>query len=700
MTQSVTLTAAIDDTIEGCAVPSAIADRLGVAEDDVVALRYGIDREVVASVRPADDLAGGTVRLAPSVADRLDVDGGERIAVAAVDLADADSVTVAPIPRLSVRGGEALLREAMGDTPVTEGETVSVSLFDGSLDVPFRVLSTEPPGPVVVGSETEIGIDPGPAPVGTAAHATPIPDSAVGGYDEVAAELVSALDTLFQASDDATDATARRVGLLLSGPHGVGKTHLLRYAAWATDATINRVNPQRLLSAGASAADEYLHSVATTAQASGRGIVHVDAFDTVVEEAGADTVAAIRSWLDRLRTVVDTAVVAEVTDPSEIPSDLRQGARLSKCIEVSEPGRADRRAVLSTLAAGTPTRSSIEIESVSRRAFGYVAADLVSLWLTTVESAIERSDGDRVAVSEADLERGLAETEPSGLDGTTVDVPTTTFDDIGGLEEPKRELTRAIEWPLVAPELFEDLNIEPPAGVLLYGPPGTGKTLLARAVASSSEANFVAVNGPELMNRYVGESERAVRRVFERARSNSPSVLFFDEVDAIGATRTQDSDSPATERVVSQLLTELDGVEGREGITVLGATNRPRRLDDALLRPGRFDRVVSVPLPDHAARAEIFRIHLADKNTAPFDSDGLAERTDGYTGSDIAAVVREAGLAAIESRLADASDPPATGDGHPAIRIEAEHLRHGLDAVSPSLSAEARSRYESFDRFE
>jgi transitional endoplasmic reticulum ATPase len=699
MTRSVSLTATIDDTIEGSAVPSAIADRLGVAEGDVIALRYGIDREVVVPVRPAADMAGETVRLSPSVAERLDVDGGERIAVAAVDLAAADSVTVAPIPRLSIRGGQVLLREAMGDTPVTEGDTVSVSLFDGSLDVPFRVVSTAPPGPVVVGSEAEIAIDPGPAPVGTAAHTTPIPDSAVGGYDDVAAELVTALDTLFRASDDATDATDRRVGLVVSGPHGVGKTHLLRYAAWAVDATINRVHSQRLLSAGAAAADEYLHSVATTAQASGRGIVHIDAFDTIVDEAGADTLAAIRAWLDRLRTVVDTAVVAEVTDPSEIPSDLRQGARLSKSIDVPEPGRADRRAILSTLAAATPTGSFIDIESVSRRAFGYVAGDLLSLWVTAVESAIERADGDRVTVSKADLEHGLAATEPSGLGGTTVDVPATTFDDIGGLAEPKRELTRAVEWPLVAPELFEELDIEPPAGVLLYGPPGTGKTLLARAVASSSEANFVAVNGPELMNRYVGESERAVRRVFERARSNSPSVLFFDEVDAIGATRTTDGDSPATERVVSQLLTELDGVEGRGGVTVVGATNRPRRLDDALLRPGRFDRVVSVPLPDRDARVEIFRIHLAEKNTAPFDAEALAERTDGYTGSDIAAVVREAGLAAIESRLADTSGPSA-GDDRPAIRIEAKHLRHALDAVGPSLSAEARRRYESFDRFE
>jgi transitional endoplasmic reticulum ATPase len=694
MTSALTLTVSADEGRTESALPASTANRLGLADGGAVTLRHGADRVVTATVAVDDTVADGRIVVPTEVAGRLGVDGGEMVSVAAVDLSVADSVTVAPVPRLSVRGGQSLLDEAVGDDPVAEGDTVSVSLFDGSLDIPFRVLSAEPDGPVTVGSETEVRIEDGPAPLTTSTLVTPVPASSVGGYEETCSTVEEALATLFE-SDHRVAGTGPRAGMILSGPEGVGKTYLLRYGAWETNATINSVPPQRLLSANASSVTDSLRSVTTTAQGSGKGIIHLDAFDTVVEEADAATLSAVRGWIDRLREIEDAVVVAEVTDPEAVRSDLRQGRRLSKSVTVPEPGRDDRAAILSTLAAGASVDVAGDVSAVGRRAYGYVAGDLVALWLTAVESSVERTGTDRRVVSESDLERGLERTQPSGLDGTTVDVPKTTFDDIGGLEEAKQEVTRAVQWPLTAPELFAELDIEPPAGVLLYGPPGTGKTLLARAVASTSDANFVAVNGPELMNRYVGESERAVRRVFEQARSNSPSVLFFDEIDGIGATRTEDDNSPATERVVSQLLTELDGVERRGGVTVLGATNRPGRLDEALLRPGRFDRVVSVPMPDREARTEIFRIHLPDRAATAFDIDALAQRTEGYTGSDIAAVVREAGLLAIESRV---DDDAATGVEGSRVRIEPAHLRQALDTVDPSLSADARERYESFDR--
>ncbi|QPV63059.1 AAA family ATPase [Halosimplex litoreum] len=694
MTKSLALTVRVEDARTESALSASTADRLGLADGDAVTLRYGTDREATATVEAAADIADDQVVVPTDLATRLGVDGGETVTVAPVDLSAADGVTVAPVPRLSVRGGQTLLVEAIGDEPVAEGDTVTVSMFDGSLDVPFRVLSTEPSGPVTVGATTDIRIEDGPAPLTGSTLVTPLPASAVGGYEETASAVEESLATLFE-SGRRVAGTGPRAGMLLTGPEGVGKTHLLQYGAWATDATINHVAPQRLLSASASSVTDSLRSAATSAQGSEKGIIHLDAFDTVVKEADAATLSAVRRWLDRLREATDVVVVAEATDSSAVRSDLRQGGRLSKSVTVPEPGRDDRAAILSTLAAGASVEVAGDISSVGRRAFGYVAGDLVALWLTAVESAVERAIGDRQVVSESDVARSLEETEPVGLDGSTVDVPTTTFDDIGGLEEAKRELTRAVQWPLTAPELFAELDIEPPAGVLLYGPPGTGKTLLARAVASMSDANFAVVNGPELMNRYVGESERAVRRVFERAQSNSPSVLFFDEIDGIGATRTGDDNSPATERVVSQLLTELDGVERRGGVTVLGATNRPGRLDKALLRPGRFDRVVSVPMPNRQARAEIFGIHLADQAATTFDLDALAERTTGYTGSDIAAVVREAGLLAIESRVDDEGAATRVEDSR--VRIEPGHLRQALDTVGPSLSPEAREGYESFD---
>lgn len=700
MTGSVDLPVEISETDGESVLPSAVGDRLGLGDGDAVALQFGVDREVVTAVR-TDSEGAERVVIPPAVADRLGVDSGQTVRVAVADSGVADSVRLAPVPRLSVRGGETLLREAIGDRPVTTGETVDVSLFDGSLEVPFQVLSAEPAGPVSVAQRTEIRVEDGPAPVGRDAVTTPVPASAVGGYGEAADSLERALTAVLAGDDDTTGAGARRAGILLAGPHGVGKTHLLRYAVGSTGASLHRASPQRLLSADGEAATEYLRSVATAARGSERGVVHLDGLDAVAEEVPAATTAAVREWVDRVRTATGIAVVAEVSDPEAVPTDLRQGARLSRTLTVPEPDRSDRAAILSTLAAGTSGTSHADVSAVGRQAFGYVAADLVSLWLTAVELAVERSDAERPSVSAEELERALELTEPSGLDSATTEVPETTFDDVGGLEGPKRELTRAVEWPLQNPELFAALSIEPPSGVLLYGPPGTGKTMLARAVASTSNANFTAVNGPELMDRYVGESERAVRRVFERARSNAPTVLFFDEIDALGSARTERDGSGAANRVVSQLLTELDGIERRGRVTVLGATNEPRRLDDALLRPGRFDRVVGVPMPDAAARAEIFRIHLRGRTASGFDVDvrELAERTDGYTGSDIAAVVREAGLFAIETRVTRAEGHDRAGDDE-ELRIGRQHLKRALESVGPSLSSEARARYESFERFD
>ena len=698
---TIDLTVEIRESDDATVLPVSAADVIGLDDGGVVRLEYGVGNGIVTTPKLDDSIGKDRVLISSELSGRLGVEGGETVAVETVSPDTASRIRLAPVPRLSIQGGAQLLRDAIGDAPLTDGETVSVSFFDGSLNIPFRVLSTDPSGPVFITTETDVRIEDGPAPVGTSGATTPVPESAVGGYEDTAEKIKKSLVGAFGNEGRTGEIAPRRVGMLLAGPHGVGKTHLLRYAAWATNASIHRVLPQRLLSSSGETAADHLRSVATTARGSGRGVIHLDAFDTVLDEANAATVAAIREWLDRMKTVGEVTVVAEVTDPSAVPVDLRQGTRLSKTVTVPEPGRSDRGAILSTLASNMSVGASVDVAEIGSRAFGYVPGDLVSLWLTAAELAAERTDAEQPAISEADLEEALELTEPSGFDQSTTDIPTTTFDDIGGLDEAKRELIRAVKWPLTNPELFEAIDIEPPGGILLYGPPGTGKTMLARAVSSMSNANFTAINGPEMMNRYVGESERAVRRVFEQARANAPAVLFFDEIDAIGVTRAEDNNSPATDRVVSQLLTELDGVERRGGVTVVGATNRPGRLDDALLRPGRFDRLVSVPMPDAAARAEIFRIHLRERVTGNYDIDvhALAEQTEGYTGSDIAAIVREAGLLAIESRIRERSQG-RTAAADPTVRIRERDLKRALETVDPSLSPETRTRYDSLDQFE
>jgi transitional endoplasmic reticulum ATPase len=286
-------------------------------------------------------------------------------------------------------------------------------------------------------------------------------------------------------------------------------------------------------------------------------------------------------------------------------------------------------------------------------------------------------DGDAPVVRARDVEAALDAVGPTTLRDVTIERPSTTYRDIGGLDDAKREVIRAIEWPLRHPELFERLSADPPTGALLYGPPGTGKTMLAKAVANSTDANFLAVDGPELMDRYVGESERAVREMFERARRTAPSVVFLDELDALAPAR-RETDTGA-ERVVSQLLTELDGVSDRGEAVVLAATNRRDGVDPAPLRPGRIERQVAVPLPDEAARASILSVHLDDVPTRGVDLDALAAETEGYTGSDLAGVVREAALLAMEGHL------EAERDSLDALAVEGTHLQRALERIRPSV---------------
>jgi transitional endoplasmic reticulum ATPase len=355
----------------------------------------------------------------------------------------------------------------------------------------------------------------------------------------------------------------------------------------------------------------------------------------------------------------------------------------------------------------------VDFDAVADRTLGYVASDLVTLRARWVEATLDRTDGEPTrtpTLSPEALDAALDATTPSSV-SSVGSIPSTTFDDIGGLDEVKRELVRAVEWPLTHPEALARLGVDTPAGVLLYGPPGTGKTMLARAVASTTDANFLPVNGPELLNKYVGESERRVRQLFDRARASAPTVVFFDEIDALGGARGADGDTSAPERVVSQLLTELDGLTAREQITVIGATNRPDRIDEALTRPGRFDRLVEVPLPDAAARREILRIHIADRPFEALDVDSLVRETEGYSGSDIAAMLQEASLLALEEHLADvdraasadagvSSGPTAEAAGTPAaatdLVIRRRHVVEALARTGPSLSAEQRERYASF----
>jgi len=306
---------------------------------------------------------------------------------------------------------------------------------------------------------------------------------------------------------------------------------------------------------------------------------------------------------------------------------------------------------------------------------------------------------ESIEVLESDLKSALKGIEPSALREVFVEVPDVSWEDVGGLEDTKERLRETIQWPLEYPEVFEELDMAAAKGVMLYGPPGTGKTLLAKAVANEAESNFISIKGPELLNKFVGESEKGVREVFSKARENAPTVVFFDEIDSIAAERgSQSTDSGVGERMVSQLLTELDGLESLEDVVVIATSNRPDLIDSALLRPGRLDRHVHVPVPDEEARRKIFAVHTDEKPLADdVDLDRLARRTEGYVGADIEAVCREASMAASREFIGSVSrEEVAESVGN--VRVTMDHFEQALDQVQASVTAETRERYDEIER--
>jgi transitional endoplasmic reticulum ATPase len=339
---------------------------------------------------------------------------------------------------------------------------------------------------------------------------------------------------------------------------------------------------------------------------------------------------------------------------------------------------------------------------------GFVGADIASLCkeaamhaLRTImpeidiEKEIPQEILDKLQIKMSDFEEALKNIEPSALREVFVEVPNVHWSDIGGLEKVKQELRETVEWPLKYKDVFEITHTTAPKGILVFGPPGTGKTLLAKAVANESEANFISIKGPEVLSKWVGESEKAVRETFRRARQSAPTIIFFDEIDAIAPTRGQSFDSHVTERVVSQLLTELDGLEELHSVVVLAATNRPDMVDTALLRPGRLDRLLYIPPPDERSRVEIFRIHTQGKPLGPdIDFQALAKRTNDHVGADIEAVCREASMMAIRDNISGSMSPEEAKSKAPDIRITMKHFDAALKKIKPSASRESMRAYE------
>ena len=653
---------------------SVLAD-LGVEPGDVVSVSG--DRRTAAVVEHVGGDHGG-IRPSESVRRNAGIGRGDTVEIEPTDVAVASTLTLRLEQSVDVTRVSDALRRRLGGTAVSVGDEIEATLLGGALALTFVVDALEPSSPAIIGERTEVVVvDPDTADVvddltpRDADHVVPATT-----YRRLHGAVSTRLDTADTFEGAGLSAT---LGLLLHGPRGSGKTTLVETVAAAVDAALVRISAAELRGVSAGNRDERLGRVVDAASGADRAVVLLDDLEVLAADGGSASTLGdrLRSTLDDLRAIDGTVVVGVTADVGSVPDALRRGGRFDREIAVDPLGVDDRRAALEAVSRDVPFAATVDLEGVATRINGFVLADVAALIDVAFERAVRR-DG-RTAVEQSDLDHAIDAVEPSGLRDVAVEFPSVAWDDVGGLEAAKREIVRTVYWPLEYAEYFEHVGVEPPSGVLLYGPPGTGKTLLARAAASLSDANFISVNGPELLDRYVGASEQAVRDLFATARENAPAVVFFDEVDAISPKRRGD-DTGAGERVVSQLLTELDGLEPLTDVVVVAATNRPDVIDEALLRPGRIEKTVETPLPDKAARREILRIHARDTPAAPsVDFDGLADRTAGYSGGDLAALVREAAMLAIEGTITDE-------ERNRDLIVDVDHFERALAETAPSVS--------------
>ena len=697
-----------------------VMDNLGIHERDLIEI-IG-DRRTAAIALPSQtDIGLGVIRIDGLVRKNSGATIGGDITIKKANATEAKKVVLAPTEdnirvQGDVRGlfaGKVMVQgDIIGSQIRAPRPSMSMgfnSIFDDLMDftpamkeIKFAVISTSPKDIVIVGPNTEVQL-----------HETPVDVSkieGVGNLVDVSYEDIGGLKEEVKKVREMIEIPLKRPelfeklgiappkGVLMHGPPGTGKTLLAKAVASESDAHFIAINGPEIMSKYVGGSEENLREYFEEAEENSPSIIFIDELDAIApkrEETNGEverrTVAQLLTLMDGLKSRGQVVVIGATNRPDSLDPALRRPGRFDREIEIGVPDSEERKEVLEIHTRNMPLADDVDLDKIANTTHGCVGADLESLCKEAAMRVVRRilpeikSDDEeipeelmkKIVVTGNDFKSAQKEIQPSALREVLVQIPDIKWDDVGGLGDVKQELKEAVEWPLKHPETFQRLGIRPPKGTLLYGVPGTGKTLLAKAVASESEANFISVKGPELLSKWVGESEKGVREIFRKAKQASPTVIFFDEIDAIASTRSgNDTDSGVTKRVVNQLLTEMDGLEELEDVAIIAATNRPDILDAGLMRPGRFDRHIEVAKPDEEARISIFNVHTKDMPLSKdVDIEKLAKSTEGYVGADIEAVCREAAMLALRDNLE-------------ANEITNDYFKQAIDKVKPGKTQE------------
>ncbi|MFC1698009.1 CDC48 family AAA ATPase [Nanoarchaeota archaeon] len=722
-----------DDVNKGIVrIDSNIMSQLEIRPGDIVDIKGERDTVALVDRSYPGDIGLSIIRMDGIIRRNAKTSIGESVVIKKADVKEAKRITIAPQRKgISIRASSNVFKQGLLGRSVIKGDIVSLGgtnrrkstmsgspLFDdifrlldeGSVgigfgDIKFVVVDTQPKNESVIVSEnTEIIFNPEAVNI-EEEKVFEVTYEDIGGLEEEIKKVREMVELPLKHPE-----IFERLGIdppkgvLLHGPPGTGKTLLAKAVANETNSHFILINGPEIMSKFYGQSEANLRKKFEDAEKNSPSIIFIDEIDAIAtkrEESKGEVerrvVAQLLAIMDGLKSRGRVVVIAATNIPNSIDPALRRPGRFDRELVIGVPSYKGRLNILKIHTRNMPLSKDIKLNKIAEITHGFVGADLAALAkeaamivLRKILPDLKLKEGEsipqevleKVQITQKDFIESLKVVRPSALREVLIEIPNVKWENVGGLEDVKQELIEAVEWPLKHPEAFTRLGVKPPKGILIYGAPGTGKTLLAKAVANESQANFILVKGPELLSKWVGESEKAVREIFKKARQASPSIIFFDEIDSITPRRNASSDSNVTERVVNQLLTEMDGLTELTDIVIIAATNRPDILDTALLRPGRFDRIILTPAPDEKAREEIFKVHTESMELSKdVKIKYLAKETEGYAGADIEAVCREAALLALRKDMK-------------AKEIKMTEFEDALVKVRPSVTKDVDDAYK------